>query len=111
MSLEFHTQGCCVASYPLSKVHQDTHACCAHCYHSKHSPRGKAAAADVCCAWWQVVSTECEISSFELQPTFSECLEYAEGDPSEDSRQSKKQKVLSLPLPAPHVQSCQNVKW
>lgn len=41
----------------------------------------------------QVVDTECETSNFDLQPTFSECLEYVEGDPCEDSRQSKKQKV------------------
>lgn len=41
----------------------------------------------------QVVNSECETSNFDLQPTFSECLEYVEGDPCEDSRHSKKQKV------------------
>ena len=42
----------------------------------------------------QSVSTECDTNSYDLQPTFSECLEYLEGDPCEDSRQSKKQKVM-----------------
>ena len=44
----------------------------------------------------QAVSAECDTNSYDLQPTFSECLEYIEGDPCEDSRQSKKQKVLSM---------------
>ena len=47
---------------------------------------------------WQVVNTEFETNNFDLQPTFSECLEYIEGDPCEDSRQSKKQKVPFLPV-------------
>ena len=41
----------------------------------------------------QAVSADCDISSYELQPTFSECLDFFEGDPFEDTRQSKKQKV------------------
>ena len=41
----------------------------------------------------QVVSVDCDTISYDLQPTFSECLEYFEGDPCEDTRQSKKQKV------------------
>lgn len=41
----------------------------------------------------QVVSGDCDTTSYGLQPTFSECLEYFEGDPCEDTRQSKKQKV------------------
>lgn len=41
----------------------------------------------------QVVSVDCDTTSYDLQPTFSECLEYFEGDPCEDTRQSKKQKV------------------
>ncbi len=41
----------------------------------------------------QVVGVDCDTTSYDLQPTFSECLEYFEGDPCEDTRQSKKQKV------------------
>ena len=41
----------------------------------------------------QVVSADCDTSSYKLQPTFSECLDFFEGDPFEDTRQSKKQKV------------------
>ena len=48
---------------------------------------------------WQVVNIEYETNNFDLEPTFSECLEYVEGDPCEDSRQSKKQKVPCLPAP------------
>ena len=50
---------------------------------------------------WQAVTSECETNNFDLQPTFSECLEYIEGDPYEDSRQSKKQKVPFPPTPSP----------
>ena len=39
----------------------------------------------------QVVGADCDISNYE--PTFSECLDFFEGDPFEDTRQSKKQKV------------------
>ena len=45
----------------------------------------------------QVVSVDCDTTSYDLQPTFSECLEYFEGDPCEDTRQSKKQKVCLRP--------------
>ena len=53
---------------------------------------------DIMTAPLQAVSAECEISNFDLQPSFSECLEFVEGDPCEDSRQSKKPKVLRATL-------------
>ena len=36
--------------------------------------------------------------AFSLQPTFSECLSFVEGDPCEDTRQNKKQKVTFCPV-------------
>lgn len=64
----------------------------------------------VWCAWSQVVNTECNTTNFDLQPTFSECLEYVEGDPCEDTRQSKKQKV-QLPQTLCLVQLIHKLSW
>lgn len=54
----------------------------------------------------QVVSVDCDTISYDLQPTFSECLEYFEGDPCEDTRQSKKQKVHLHPAVLLGTEEC-----